>query len=94
VGELSAFKVTEWHPTATAIVINGEIRCSPQMPIPAAVINDLPKQLQGVSSTQAKTLLDALKAKGIISGYTLPTRDQFPPLPQLITVRVGEATTP
>ncbi|NBU63860.1 MAG: hypothetical protein EBS29_05085 [Chloroflexia bacterium] len=94
VGELSAFKVAEWHPTATAIVINGEIRCSPQMPIPAAVVNDLPKQLQGVSNAQARTLLDALKTKGIISGYTLPPRDQLPPLPQLITVRIGEATTP
>ena len=94
VGELSAFKVAEWHPTTTAIVINGEIRCSPQMPIPAAVVNDLPKQLQGVSNAQAQTLLEELKAKGIISGYTLPTRDQLPPLPQLITVRVGEATIP
>jgi hypothetical protein len=86
--------VAEWHPTTTAIVINGEIRCSPQMPIPAAVVNDLPKQLQGVSNAQATTLLEELKAKGIISGYTLPTRDQLPPLPQLITVRVGEATIP
>ena len=94
VGELSAFKVAEWHPTATAIVINGEIRCSPQMPIPAAVVNDLPKQLQGVSNAQAQTLLESLKTKGIISGYTLPTRDQLPPLPQLITVRIGEATAP
>jgi hypothetical protein len=94
VGELSAFKVSEWHPSTTAIVINGEIRCSPQMPIPASVINDLPKQLQGVSNAQAQTLLEALKTKGIISGYTLPTRDQLPPLPQLITVRVGEAIAP
>ena len=94
VGEFSAFKVAEWQATTTAIVINGEIRCSPQMPIPAAVVNDLPKQLQGVSNAQATTLLEELKAKGIISGYTLPTRDQLPPLPQLITVRVGEATIP
>ena len=94
VGELSAFKVAEWYPTTTAIVINGEIRCSPQMPIPAAVINDLPKQLQGVSNAQATTLLEALKTKGIISGYTLPSRDQLPPLPQLITVRIGEAIVP
>jgi hypothetical protein len=94
VGEFSAFKVAEWQATTTAIVINGEIRCSPQMPIPATVVNDLPKQLQGVSNAQATTLLEELKAKGIISGYTLPTRDQLPPLPQLITVRVGEATTP
>jgi hypothetical protein len=94
VGELSAFKVAEWHPSTTAIVINGEIRCSPQMPIPASVINDLPKQLQGVSNAQAQTLLEALKTKGIISDYTLPTRDQLPPLSQLITVRIGEATAP
>ena len=94
VGELSAFKVSEWHPSTKAIVINGEIRCSPQMPIPASVINDLPKQLQGVSNAQAQTLLESLKTKGIISGYTLPTRDQLPPLPQLITVRVGEAIAP
>lgn len=94
VGELSAFKVAEWRPTTTAIVINGEIRCSPQMPIPATVINDLPKQLQGKSNVQATTLLDALKTQGIISGYTLPSRDQLPPLPQLITVRIGEAFTP
>jgi hypothetical protein len=64
------------------------------MPIPASVINDLPKQLQGVSNAQAQTLLESLKTKGIISGYTLPTRDQLPPLPQLITVRVGEAIAP
>jgi hypothetical protein len=64
------------------------------MPIPAAVINDLPKQLQGASSAQAKTILELLKTKGIISGYTLPTRDQLPPLPQLISVRIGEATAP
>lgn len=74
--------------------MNGEIRCSPELPIPATVLSDLPKQLHGMSNAHAKTILEKLKTTGIISDYTLPDRNPLPSLPQLIRIRVGEASAP
>lgn len=93
-GELAAFTIADWHSSATAIIMNGEIRCSPELPIPATVLSDLPKQLHGMSNAHAKTILEKLKTTGIISDYTLPDRNPLPSLPQLIRIRVGEASAP
>ena len=70
-------------------MIDGEVRCAPQMPVDDAVVAALPRQLQGLSATQAQQVLDTLKTQGVISDYQLPARAEMPPLAQLITIRVG-----
>jgi kynureninase len=59
------------------------------MPVDAGVLASLPAQLATTTPEQASAVLDALQAQGVISDYQLPARSQLPPLPQLITIRVG-----
>lgn len=92
VGELPKFRIADWQPTTSSIVINGEVRCAPQMPVDDAVVAALPAQLQGLSIDQAQQILEDLKMQGIISDYQLPARATMPPIAQLITVRVGGGT--
>ncbi len=92
VGELPKFRIAGWQPTKSGIVINGEVRCAPQMPVDDVVVAGLPNQLQGLPADQAQRVLDNLKTKGVISDYQLPTRATMPPLAQLITIRVGGST--
>lgn len=89
VGELPKFWIESWQATKSSILVNGEVRCAPQMPVDDAVVAALPGQLQGLSIDQAQRILENLKEQGIISDYQLPTRAMMPPLAQLITVRVG-----
>jgi kynureninase len=49
----------------------------------------LPAQLAAATPDQASAILDALQEQGVISDYQLPERRQLPPVPQLITIRVG-----
>lgn len=90
VGEIPAFRVDTWQVLDTNVRINGEIRCSPQMPIDTTVLAGLPAQLANTTNAEAQAILESLKTKGVISSYTLPNRDRLPPLPQLVTVRVSE----
>jgi hypothetical protein len=92
VGELPKFRIASWTAASSGVVINGEVRCAPQMPVDDAVVMALPRQLQGMTVAQATQVLDALKAQGVISDYQLPARAQMPPIAQLITIRVGGGT--
>lgn len=90
VGEIPAFRVDNWRLHDTSVLINGEIRCAPQMPIDATILANLPAQLANTSNADAQAVLESLKTKGVISAYTLPNRDRMPPVPLLVTVRVSE----
>lgn len=90
VGEIPAFRVDSWTIRESTVRINGEIRCSPQMPIDPVVLARLPAQLANTSNEEARAILESLKTQGIISAYSLPNRDRLPPLPQLVTVHVSE----
>jgi hypothetical protein len=90
IGEIPSFRVDSWRLNDSNVLINGEIRCAPQMPIDAAILTNLPTQLANKSNADAKALLEELKNKGVISSYTLPNRDRMPPIPVLVTVRVSE----
>jgi len=89
VGELPAIRIDAWRIVSSAVRIDGTIACAPQMPVDAGVLAALPAQLVATTPEQAAVVLDALQAQGVISDYQLPTRSQLPPLPQLITIRVG-----
>ncbi len=89
VGELPRMRIDTWAVQDETVVINGTIECAPQMPIDDAILAQLPQQLAATSPEQAASILDALKDQGAISDYQLPARSELPPIPQLITIRVG-----
>jgi hypothetical protein len=76
------------------LMVDGAITCTPSQTLAPATISKLKSAVAGKSRAEAVQNLDALEQDGLIAGYTLPAREQFPSFDFLLTVEQGQPSQP